>query len=77
MLNEGAVDVARVGDRYVMLAEGHTGTRVYLSQDRLSWTLQGSAIGLSGGVYDQFGQVTPHLVVHQGDVNALTYVGGE
>ena len=75
LLNEGAIDVAKVGDRYVMLVEGHTGTRSYHSSDRLSWNLQGTVISLSGDSYDSFGQVTPHLVTHQGEVRALFYGG--
>ena len=75
VLNEGAIDVARVGTGYVMLAEGHNGIRYYTSSDRISWQNHGLMIELSGASYDSFGQVTPHLVMDRNEVKALFYGG--
>ena len=75
VLNEGAIDVARLGSGYVMLAENHTGTRYYTSSDRVTWQSHGFIIETSGSAYDQFGQVTPHLLVDENEVKALFYGG--
>ena len=75
VLDAGAVDVERVGDAYVLLAESGTGTRWYTSPDGVSWTFQGMLFGLSGEVYDRAGQVTPMAYVEDGAWVAV-YFGG-
>ena len=75
LLNEGAIDVARVGNEYIMLTESRNGTKYYRSSNRIDWVIGGNLIGLSGQNYDQFGQVTPHLLVDVGEAVALFYGG--
>ena len=75
VMHEGAIDVARVGSGYVMLTEAHGGTRYYTSEDRINWRNHDLLIELSGRDYDLFGQVTPHLVVSDGAVQALFFGG--
>ncbi len=58
----GAVDVARIGGGYVLLYEGHKGTRFARSTDGLAWQDGGLLTSLSGTSFDHFGHVTPHLV---------------
>ena len=75
VLNEGAVDVDRVGEWYVMLAESGSGTRFYVAKDPLHWKNMGQLFGLSGAGYDGYGQVTPNLLTSQGNAVAI-FVGG-
>ena len=75
VLNEGAVDVARLGSAYVMLVEGHQGTRYYTSQDRLNWQVHDYLFGLSNFSYDRYGQVTPHLIIDQDELLGIFYGG--
>jgi dipeptidyl-peptidase-4 len=59
---EGAVDVARTDNGYVLLHEGTDGTRFAVSSDGVVWKDRGRLVDLSGTEADRFGQVTPHLV---------------
>jgi len=75
VLHEGAVDVERVDDTYVLVSEAHQGTKLYVSETPTDWHYLGFVTENSGSPYDAFGQVTPHLVVKDGDAVAL-FVGG-
>jgi len=75
VLNEGAVDVDRVDDQYVLLAESHQGTKLYVADSPLAWHFVGLLLELSGQPYDSFGQVTPHLVVRDRIASAI-FLGG-
>jgi hypothetical protein len=75
LLNEGAVDVDRVGDTYVLLSEGYQGTKLFSSLNGLDWSYEGMVLELSGQAWDTYGQVTPHLLVHDGEARAI-FVGG-
>ena len=75
LLHEGAIDVERVGPWYVLLAEGGVGTRLYVAKDPLSWQLVGWIWPLTGGAWDQYGQVTPHLLAHEGQAHAILLGG--
>jgi hypothetical protein len=75
VLNAGAVDVKKVGNVYVMVAEGLDGTYWYTSPDGLCWASQGRLFGLSGRAYDAFGQVTPFLEVENGALSAVWFGG--
>ena len=75
VLYEGAIDVQRVGGFYVMLAEGHNSTNHYTSFDGLDWQNEGTIFEKSGNSYDAFGQVTPHLVMQQGNPVAIFFGG--
>lgn len=58
----GAVDVAKVGNRYVLLYEDHSGIGAARSSDGVVWRDKGLVTGLSGAEADRYGRVTPHLV---------------
>ena len=75
VMHEGAIDVDRVGDWYVMLAESGQGTRMYVAKDPLSWQYLGQLFGLSGQGYDAYGQVTPFLLTDNGTAKAIFYGG--
>jgi hypothetical protein len=75
VLDAGAVDVQRVGGVWVMLREGGAGTYWSTSPDGLCWVDRGLLFGLSGGSYDRFGQVTPHLQVVDGAPVAVWFGG--
>ena len=75
VLNEGAIDVDRVGDWYVMLAESGQGTKLYVAKDPLTWKYVGMMWGKSGQPYDAYGQVTPFLLTDGGQAKAI-YFGG-
>jgi len=72
---DDAVDVERIGDTYALVAEAHQGTKLYVSETPTDWHYLGFLTQNSGGDYDAFGQVTPHLVLKGGDAVAL-FVGG-
>jgi sucrose-6-phosphate hydrolase SacC (GH32 family) len=75
LLNEGAVDVSRIDKWYVLLAESHQGTRLYVATDPRRFSFVGLLLGLSGKPWDARGQVTPHLVA-QGGVPVGMLFGG-
>ena len=75
VLNEGAVDVDRVGQWYVMLAESGNGTKLYVAKDPVNWKYVGYLFNKSGQGYDAFGQVTPFLLVEGGQATGV-YFGG-
>lgn len=77
LLNQGAVDVSRFEDLYVLLSEGFGGTHLFVSATGFDWQYRGLVLGLSGSAYDAFGQVTPHLVYDptSGAPVALLYGG--
>jgi hypothetical protein len=60
--HEGAVDVDRVGDWYVLLSEGGEGTYQYIAKDPLNWHSLGLLWSKSGKPWDKYGQVTPFLL---------------
>ncbi len=73
--NEGAIDVDRVGDWYVMLTESGQGTRMYVAHDPVEWQFVGQLFGLSGQSYDPYGQVTPFLLTEGGAAKAVMFGG--
>jgi hypothetical protein len=58
----GAVDVARCGDRLVMVSESHRGVQWADSDDGTTWRSRGLLVPVSGGEVDRFGHVTPCLI---------------
>lgn len=76
LLNVGAVDVERVGDTLVMLAESHVGTYAQTSADGLTWCDQGLIFGLTGADWDVYGQVTPFLFTRDGSSFDALFFGG-
>ncbi len=73
--NAGAIDVDRVGNQYILLAEGGDATHRYNAPDPVSWSYQGKTLGPSGESYDQFGQVTPFLYVEDCQLIGVFYGG--
>ena len=73
--NQGAVDVDRVGDWYVLLSEAGNGTNLFVAKDPLKWTSLGPIWGKSGEAWDQFGQVTPFLLTANGKAVAILFGG--
>ena len=71
----GAVDVARCGDRLVMVSESHRGVRWAESDDGTTWRSRGLLVPVSGGEVDRFGHVTPCLVPAAADGAAWLLVG--
>ena len=57
----GAVHVAHIGSRYLMVYESHQGTQCAVSADGLRWTARGFLLRNSGTPLDGHGQVTPFL----------------
>jgi len=76
VLNAGAVDVDRVGDTWVLLHEGHSGTLALTSADGVAWCDQGQIFGLTGGDWDAYGQVTPFLYSRDGSSFDALLFGG-
>ncbi|NUN12052.1 MAG: hypothetical protein HUU55_00295 [Myxococcales bacterium] len=75
ILNAGAVDVAKVGDFFVLLAEGGDGTHMYLAKNPFQWQYRGLLLAKSGATYDKFGQVTPTLIGSGLDHPAILFGG--
>jgi hypothetical protein len=75
VLNEGAVDVDRVGEFYVMLTEAGDGTKLYVATDPVSWQYVGKVLGLSSQPYDAHGQVTPFLLSDGNTAQAIFFGG--
>jgi hypothetical protein len=57
----GAVHVAHIGPRYLMVYESHQGTQCAVSADGLRWTARGFLLRNSGTPLDAHGQVTLFL----------------
>ena len=76
VLHEGAIDVERIAETWVMLAEGHTATSAYTSSDGVTWCSQGPVLGLSGASYDAYGQVTPFVFTEDGNTFDALLFGG-
>lgn len=66
MFGEGAggVHASRVGGGYVLVYEARDSTRVVRSADGRRWENGRVLAGLSGTGNDQFGHVTPFLIIH-------------
>jgi len=58
----GAVHVARIGARYLMVYESHQGTQSAVSTDGLKWMARGYLVRNSGTPLDAHGQVTPFFL---------------
>ncbi|MBW3002346.1 hypothetical protein KY338_04245 [Candidatus Woesearchaeota archaeon] len=58
----GAVNVNRVGDKYLMLFESREGTWCAVGDDERKFNSKHLLIGRSGSVHDVFGHVTPFLL---------------
>merc|ERR1711908_227891 len=82
LMNQGAVDVKKVGSEYWLVAEGHSGVFLYTSPDGTSWT-QATNLGnslnlyvlLSGEEYDKEGMITPMLFLKDDTLHSLWYAG--
>ena len=61
----GAVHVSRAASTYLMVYESRKGTLWATSSDGLAWKQQGLLQGLSGLKDDQYGQVTPFLLLSE------------
>lgn len=75
--NAGAVDVAHIGDRYIMLHESREGTHRAVGSTETSFEYQGLLLPRSGETYDRYGQVTPMLLVEDGCWTAIYYGAAE
>ena len=75
LLHQGAVDVDRVGDWYVLLSESGNGTLLFVAKNPAEWTSLGQLFGKSGQGYDAYGQVTPFLLVDGGAAKAILFGG--
>ena len=73
----GAVDVKKVGNKYIMLQEWQQGTLLAVSSDGITWTDKGPLFRNSGTDFDRYGQVTPFLLLNPttGKPQAI-YFGG-
>ncbi len=76
VFNAGAMDVEQVAGTWLMLHEGHSGTLALTSADGLTWCDQGQIMGLTGGSWDAYGQVTPFVYTEDGSrFDALLFGG--
>jgi hypothetical protein len=71
----GALQVMRAGKRFIMVHESGKGVRWAESADGWAWKEQGLLTGLSGGMEDLCGRVTPFLVANAGGAGATLYFG--
>jgi predicted GH43/DUF377 family glycosyl hydrolase len=76
VLNQGAVDVERIANTYVMVAEAQNGSWAFSSADGLQWCEQGQIFGLTGQSWDAYGQVTPFVLSKDGSRWDALYFGG-
>jgi len=72
----GAVHVAHIGSRYLMVYESHQGTQCAVSADGLRWTARGFLLRNSGTPLDGHGQVTPFLWSDAPGRHARLFFGG-
>jgi predicted GH43/DUF377 family glycosyl hydrolase len=77
VLDSGAVDVKRLPDGYILLAESPHGTRWFTSADGIEWRSEAFLFGLSGEDYDRAGQVTPMAYIEDGAWVAVYYGGAK
>jgi hypothetical protein len=75
LLHQGAVDVDRVSDWYVLLAENQTGTLLFVGKSPTAWSYRGYLFEKSGQTFDAYGQVTPFLLVKDGQAVAVFFGG--
>ncbi len=75
--NAGAVDVAHIGDQYIMLHESREGTHWAAGRTETSFEHKGLLLPRSGEAYDRYGQVTPMLLVEDGCWTAIYYGAAE
>ncbi len=73
--NAGGIDVKRIGSTYVMLYESHSGTKIAVSSDGVTWNNRGLKITNSDSTIDRFGHVTPFLFLVPGKDDAVLYFG--
>lgn len=76
-LNAGAVDVAHIGEEYIMLCESTEGTHWAIGNSETNFEYQCLLLPISGEVYDRYGQVTPMLLVENGRWTAIYYGAAE
>lgn len=60
----GGIDVQRIGAKYIMVYESHSGTRYASSDDGVAWQDIGYLLRKSGNEADRHGHVTPFLFSH-------------
>lgn len=72
----GAVQVARIGARYLMVYESHQGTKMAVSADGRRWTARGFLLRNSATPLDAHGQVTPFLWCEATGREARLFFGG-
>jgi len=65
----GAVNVNRVGDKYLMLFESSEGTWCAIGENEFRFRGKHLLIGRSGSVHDAFGHVTPFLLRDKDDIS--------
>jgi len=76
LLHQGAVDVERIGQEYVLLAEaGPAGVLRFTSGDRVTWSSQGKSLAPSGAAWDWYGIVTPNILSVGGEPIAMLFGG--
>ncbi|MBD3181781.1 hypothetical protein GF312_05780 [Candidatus Poribacteria bacterium] len=76
-MNSGAVDVAHVGDDYIMLFESREGTRRAVGKSETRFEYKGLLIPRSGDSYDRYGHVTPMVLVEENNWTAVYYGAAE
>jgi len=76
-MNSGAVDVAHVGDDYIMLFESRQGTHWAVGKTETQFEYKGLLIPKSGENYDRYGHVTPMLLMDEGKWTAVYYGAAE
>jgi len=72
----GAIHVAYIGVRYLMVYESHEGTKIAVSADGRRWTAKGFLVRNSGTPLDPHGQVTPFLCCDVTGRKARLFFGG-
>jgi predicted GH43/DUF377 family glycosyl hydrolase len=76
-MNSGAVDVAHVGNEYIMLFESQQGTHWAVGKTETQFEYKGLLIPKSGESYDRYGHVTPTLLMEEGKWTAVYYGAAE
>jgi hypothetical protein len=71
----GALQVVRVGNRYIMVHESSRGVLWADSADGFAWKDRGLLTGLSGSAEDRYSRVTPFLLPDAGGGGATLYFG--
>lgn len=76
-LNSGAIDIAHVGNEYIMLFESGAGTHWAAGTSETKLEYRGLLLPKSGESYDRYGQVTPMLLMKDGKWTGIYYGAAE